>query len=376
MTKKKTVILTIAGLLLVVGLIAGIKVLQIRRMIASGGQYSPPPEPVTTASVQSDTWESLLTAVGSLTAVQGVQVSAEVSGKVIGIDFDPGARVRAGDRLVRLDSGPEEAQLRSAEVALELARLNFERARQLVDKGAVSQAYYDDLEAKLKEAAAQADNLRAIIARKSIRAPFSGRLGIRLINLGQILQEGAPVVSLQSLDPIFINFQLPQQASTRIKTGLVVRLTVDALPDRELSGKITTINPEVDSITRNLRLQATVANPDELLRPGMYANVTLVLPEAAKVRVIPATAVLYAPFGDSVFVVEESKQDDKTGLVVRQQFVKLGEKRGDFIDVLSGLQGDETVVSTGVFKLRNGQAVKVDNNLTPEFKLAPEPEDR
>jgi membrane fusion protein (multidrug efflux system) len=362
----------------VVGVIAGIKVLQIRKMIASGGHYSPPPEPVTTAPVRGETWESYLTAVGSLEAVQGVVVSAEVAGKVIKIDFKPGARVKAGAPLVQQDSGPEEAQLRSAEVGVELARLNFARARQLVDKGAVSRADYDDLEAKVKEATAQVENLRAVIDRKIILAPFGGRLGIRQVNLGQILREGDPIVSLQSLEPIFVNFQLPQQESGRVKTGLSVRLTVDALPGREMSGRITTINPEIDSVTRNLKLQATVANPDELLRPGMFTNITLVLPQTRAVLAIPVTAVLYATFGDSVFVVEEQPKEGEGGsaaLVVRQQFVKLGEKRGDFIDVLSGLKSGETVVSTGVFKLRNGQAVKVDNTLAPEYKLAPKPEE-
>lgn len=371
---KKRLLLTIVALLLVVGAIAGIKALQIRRMMESGKHFSPPPEPVTTARLRSETWETSLTAVGSFAAVHGVNVAAEAPGKVVDISFTPGALVRGGDLLVQQDTSAEQAQLRSAEVAVELARINFARAQRLIGDGAVSRSNYDDLEARLKEAIAQTDNLKALIARKSIRAPFTGRLGIRMVNLGQMLREGDALVSLQTLDPIFLNFQLPQQAIRQLKTGLPVRFTVDALPDETMTGRITTISPEIDSATRNVRVQATVANPKEKLHPGMFANLNLVLPEGNKVLTIPATAVLYAPFGDSVFVVEE-KKDEKGGKTVRQQFVKIGEKRGDFIAVLSGLKEDETVVSTGVFKLRNGQAVNEANQLAPEFKLAPNPED-
>lgn len=374
---KKRLLLTIVALLLVVGVIAGIKVLQIRRMIDSGKHFTPQPEPVTTARLRSEIWETSLTAVGSFAAVQGVNVAAEAPGKVVDISFTPGALVRRGDLLVQQDISAEQAQLRSAEVGVELARLNFARAQRLIGDGAVSRSNYDDLDARLKEAIAQTDNLKALIARKSIRAPFSGRLGIRMVNLGQMLREGDALVSLQTLDPIFLNFQLPQQALTQLKTGLTVRFTIDALPGETLEGKITTVSPEIDSATRNVLIQANVANPKEKLRPGMFANINLVMPEQEKVLAIPATAVLYAPFGDSVFVIEEKKDalTGKTEKIARQQFIKLGNKRGDFIAVLSGLQEKETVVSTGVFKLRNGQTVKEANELAPEFKLAPKPED-
>jgi membrane fusion protein (multidrug efflux system) len=224
---------------------------------------------------------------------------------------------------------------------------------------------------------AQFDTIRAAIAKKTIRAPFAGRLGIRLINLGQILNEGEAIVSLQSLDPIFINFSLPQQQLVQAQPGLTVQVTTDALPDQTIEGKITAINPAVDTATRNLRVQATVANPQKRLRPGMFVNVAVVLPVQDKVLAIPATAVLYAPYGDSVFVVEEKKREQNSppGKVVRQQFVRLGKKRGDFIAVSSGLNDGETIISTGVFKLRNGQAVVVDNTLAPEFRLKPKTND-
>jgi len=372
---KKRVIFTIIGLLIVIGLMGGIKGLQIDRMIAQGSQSLPPPETVTTAVVQAESWESRLSAVGSLVAVQGVTVTAEVTGKVVRIAFEPGSKVNAGDLLVQQDTATEEAQLRAAEAAVELTRRNLERLKKLLERRTIAQSQYDDAEAKFKEDVAQADAIRAAIAKKNIRAPFAGRLGIRLVNLGQVLNEGDPIVSLQSIDPIFVNFSLPQQQLAQIQQGLTVKLTSDALPGQAIEGKITAINPEVDATTRNVRIQATVANRQERLRPGMFVNVTVVLPASEKVLAIPATAVLYAPYSDSVFVVVKKSSDTgkESGSVVRQQVVQLGEKRGDFVAVASGLEAGETIVSTGAFKLRNGQAVVVDNTLAPEFKLAPEP---
>jgi membrane fusion protein, multidrug efflux system len=366
---KKRIIFSLVAMVVVIGVLGGIKGLQINRMIAQGSQFVPPPEPVTTAPVVSEPWESFLTSVGSLEAVEGITVSAELSGKVVRIPFEAGSRVRAGDILMEQDTTSEAAQLRSAEAAVALKRLEIERSRALLAKRAISKAQYDSAEAQFKQAVAEADIIRAVIGKKTVRAPFDGRLGIRLINLGQILKEGAPIVSLQKIDPIFVNFSLPQQQLSQIRPDLTVRITTDALPGRAVEGKITAINPEIDATTRNVRVQATVENPDEMLRPGMFVNVAVVLPELKPVVAIPATAVLYAPYSDSVFVLEEKK----TGKVVRQQFVRLGEKRGDFVAVVSGVKAGSTVVSTGVFKLRNGQAVVVDNRLAPEFKIAPKP---
>ncbi len=372
---KKPIIFTAIGLIVLVACLAGIKYKQIGVMLAQGKQFVPPPEIVTSASVQSDSWESLLTAVGSLDAVQGVTVTAEVTGKVVQIAFEPGSRVEAGDLLVQQDVSAETAQLRSAEATAELARINFERSKKLLPDNVISQSDYDNTQAQFTQALAQVDNLRAAIAKKTIQAPFAGRLGIRQINLGQIINDGQAIVTLQALDPIFVNFLVPQQDLAQIRTGLGVRVTSDAMHGQVVEGKITAINPEVDAATRNIRVQATLANPDEQLRPGMYANVAVVLPDKNDVLAIPATAVLYAPYSDSVFVIEEKKGEDgkPAGNTVRQQFIRLGEKRGDFIAVTSGLKADETVVSTGVFKLRNGQAVVVDNKLAPDFKLAPQP---
>jgi membrane fusion protein, multidrug efflux system len=373
----KRMMVALLGLIVVLGGLAGIKSLQIKQMIANGKNFASPPEVVTTAVVQKDSWEILLTAVGSLEAVQGVEVTAELPGKVVHIAFEPGARVQTGDLLVQQDTSVESAQLRSSEAAVALARINLERARELLVSKTVSQANLDNAEAQFKQAEAQADNFRALIAKKTIRAPFPGRLGIRNVNLGQIIKEGQVLVSLQTLNPIYVNFLLPQQRLAQVAPGLTVRLTTDAYPDQVISGKITVINPEVDAATRNIRIQATVTNADERLRPGMFATVAVVLPNQNEVLTIPATSVLAAPYGDSVFVVEEKKNDSNApaSMSLRQQFVRIGEKRGDFVSVISGIKAGETLVSTGVFKLRNGQAVVVDNKLAPEFKIAPKPAD-
>ncbi len=403
----KRIILTLLGLIIVAGGIAGVKFLQIRTMVEAGGKAMPPPETVTTARVQAASWGSTLAATGALDAVQGVTVAAEMAGKVERIAFTPGALVKKGDLLVQLDTAAEEAELRAINTSRDLAQVTQRRMATLVGKGLIAQADYDKAEADFKQFEAQADNIRAIIAKKTIRAPFAGRLGIRQINLGQILKEGDTIVSLQVLDPIFINFQVPQQELAALSTGLSVSLGSDAIGEHRITGEITTINPEVDAATRNIRVQATVANSEELLRPGMFVNVTITLPGDNTVLTVPATAVLYAPYGDSVFVVENKKglvqslpKSDKdsvqsparggktesplqpekkgnsggSGLVLRQQFVRLGEKRGDFVAINEGLAEGETVVTTGVFKLRNGQSVVVDNSNSPEFKLQPKPE--
>jgi membrane fusion protein (multidrug efflux system) len=370
MQVTKRIILVSIGLLLLVGILGGIKALQIGRMAVQGDQ-APLPETVTAAAARKDSWEIVVKAIGSLQAVQGVMVTAELPGKVTEISFDPGSVAKAGELLVQQDTSTEEAQLRVAEAAETLALTNFERLRELHARKIVSKAEYDNAEAQCKQASAQSDNIRALIAKKGIRAPFSGRLGIRLIDLGQVLNIGQEIVSLQTLDPIFVNFLLPQQELRRVRPGLPVRVTTDALPGEVIEGEISAINPQVDPATRNIRIQATASNAQEHLRPGMFVNVGVVLPLQNEVLAIPATAVLYAPYSDSVFVVEEDEKEGRRAQILRQQFVRVGERRGDFVSVLSSLNEGDVVVSTGVFKLRNGQEVVVDNTLAPEFHLAP-----
>jgi membrane fusion protein (multidrug efflux system) len=374
---KKRIFFTFLGLLVVAGVLGGIKGLQINRMIAQGKQFAPPPETVTTATAKSEAWESLLSSVGSLVAVQGVTVAAELTGKVVNIAFEPGTMVKQGDLLVQQDTTSEQAQLDAALATASLAKINLDRSIELLAKKAISRSDYDNADAQYKQAMAQADAIRTVIAKKTIRAPFTGQLGIRQVNLGQILNEGQAIVSLQSLDPIYVNFLLPQQQLALVRLGLAVRLRNASLTDQVIEGKITAINPQVDPATRNIQIQATVANSKKILRPGMFVDVTVVLPARENVLAIPATSVLYAPYSDSVFIVEQAPPAAAGGRprkVIRQQFVRLGEKRGDFIAVTSGLKKGDVIVSTGVFKLRNGQAVVVDNTLAPEFSLHPQPE--
>jgi membrane fusion protein (multidrug efflux system) len=281
--------------------------------------------------------------------------------------------VKKKDLLIRQDTSVEEAQLPGAVAQANLAKTVLARDAKMLEEQIISQADYDTAVAGNEQAMAQAATIRATIEKKTIRAPFGGRLGIRQVNLGQTLREGDPIVTLQSLDPIYVNFTLPQQQLAQLRPGLPVRVTCDALPGLTIDGRITAVNPLVDADTRNIQLQATVANRSEKLRPGMFVNAAVILPVRQNALAIPATAVLYAPYGDSVFVVADEKEG-KGGKALRQQFVRLGEKRGDFVAVTSGLKKGETVVSTGVFKLRNGQAVVVDNRLAPTFRKSPKPE--
>lgn len=372
---KKKIFLTLIGLVVLIAALGGIKGLQISRMIEASSQFVPPPEPVTVFPVASTSWETVLPAIGSLTAVQGVTVAAELPGKVVEIVFTPGSKVNKGELLLRQDTSSEEAQLPGAEAALTLATSNLSRARALAEEALISKSQLDAAQADYRLAQAAVDSLRSQIAKKTVRAPFTGRLGIRLVNLGQSMSAGDPIVSLQTLSPIFVDFQLPQQHLSQLQRGLKVRISADGLPGQQMTGKITAINSQVTAATRTIDVQATLQNEKGLLRPGMFVNVEVVLPHMQNVLMIPATAVLYAPFGDSVFIVEEKQKDDgKEHLVLRQQFIRLGEKRGDFVSVLSGLSEGDTVVSTGVFKLRNSQTVVVDNSLSPDFKLSPQPE--
>jgi len=367
--------LVIACLLLAVLAVVGVKVIQIRTLM-----HAKPPlqtEAVSTAQAKQETWQETLTSVGSLTAVQGVTVAAELDGKIVEIDFEAGSMVKAGDVLVRQDTSVEEAQLRSAEASVELAQVNLKRTKELLDKATVSQAQFDADSATSKQGAAGADNIRATIGKRTIKAPFSGKLGIRLVNLGQNLKAGDPIVSLQALNPIFVDFYLPQEQLGQLSTGLPVRLTGDAISGLAVEGKITAISPDVDASTRNVRVQATVDNTAGHLHPGMYVDVAVELPIVDKVLTIPATSVVYAPFGDTVYLVVPQKDADSgdTIDVVRQQIVRLGARRGDFVVVTSGLKAGDTIVTSGVFRLRPGSAVKVNNALAPDAQLAPKTSD-
>lgn len=374
---KKRIIFILLALVILVAALAGTKLLQFKAMAANAQAFHAPAQAVTAAPARSETWEPRLTAVGSLVAVQGITVTAEMAGKITDIAFTAGARVKAGQVLVRQDMAAEQSQLRGAEASADLARTTLARNAALLSQHTISQAEYDAASASFQETSAQADNLRAAIAKKTIRAPFAGRLGVRQVNLGQVVDSGTPIVTLQALDPIYVDFSLPQQQLSSVRPGLAVRLSTDAAPGREFAGTVSVVSPQVDPATRNVQVRATLDNPDETLLPGMFANVTIALPAAAPVLAIPATAVLYAPYSDSVFVLDAKPGENGTpaSTVLRQQFVKLGEKRGDFVAVTDGLKDGELVATTGVFKLRNGLSVTVDNTLAPAFNLAPTPKD-
>lgn len=374
----KKILLTLLILVVLIGGLAAIKKSQFDAMGEAAKNFAPPPAIVTTAEVTQEIWQPALTAVGSLEAVQGVTLTAELAGRITNISFESGQEVNVGDVLIEQDTSTEQAQLKSAEAQARLARTTEKRTRTLLQKRMVSQAEYDTAAATQQGAEAEVDRLRAQIAKKKLRAPFTGTLGLRAVNLGQTLQGGEPIVSLQSLDPIYVNFRLPQQRLNQVDLGQTITITTDALPGESLKGTLTTITPEVDSATRNLRLQATLPNPDRRLRPGMFAQVRLPLPQNEPSLILPSTAILYAPYGDSVFRLKPGAEtaDGKPSQILEQAFVRLGRTRGDFVEVLNGVNLGEQVVSTGVFKLRNGQNAVVDNRLNPAFQTDPTPEDQ
>jgi membrane fusion protein (multidrug efflux system) len=371
----KRMILMLIVTALVLGALGFVKMRQFQAMATQAAAFQPPPEAVTTIVATREAWPSTLGAIGTVAAVQGVIVSADLPGTVERIAFESGRAVRAGDVLVELDTRQEQAQLTAVEAQRELANLNFDRMKGLLDERVISRAEYDRAIAEQKQTGGQAGEIRAAIARKTIRAPFSGILGIRQVNLGQYLAPGDPVVQLQSLDPIYVNFGVPQQESAALRIGRPVRITVEAA-GVELQGQVTAVDAVVDEATRNVQVQATLANPRGVLRPGMFVQAELTLGPSREVVILPASAVSYAPFGDSVFVVGDMRgPNGETYRGVRQQFVKPGGTRGDQVAVLSGVNPGEEVVTSGVFKLRNGAAVLVNNKVQPANSAKPRPED-
>jgi membrane fusion protein (multidrug efflux system) len=369
---KKRMILMLLAVAVVIAVLGFIKVRQVRGFAAQGG-FQPPPEAVTTTVARPAEWPASVSAIGTVTAVQGVTVSADLPGVVAKINFESGRAVRAKDLLVKLDSSQEEAQLAAAQAASDLARLSQERLRGLRTSGVISQSDYDTAAAQLKQDDAKVVEIKATIERKQIRAPFSGMLGIRQVNLGQYLAAGAPIVSLQSLRPVFVDFAVPQQQVGHMRPGTAVQLTAEG---KESAGQISAVDSIIDPATRNVQVRATFANADGRLRPGMFVETKVVFGLSQPVLVLPASAISYAPFGDSVFIVEDVKgPDGKSFRGVRQQFVKLGDARGDQVAILSGLKAGEEVATSGVFKLRNGAPIQVNNQIQPGNSATPHPED-
>ena len=373
---RKRMLLMLAAVVLFVGAIGSFKFLQIRAAIAAGAAWQPPPEAVTTIVAREARWPSTLSAIGTVTAVHGVVVSADLPGVVAGIDFESGSTVGEGAVLVRLDTRQELAQLAAAEAQRKLARLNLERSEQLLKNQVVAQAEYDRAAAEAAQADARVGEIEATIDRKVIRAPFAGVLGIRRIDLGQYMNGGDAVVPLQSMDPVYVNFSLPQQEVAALKLGAEVRVAADSLPALGLAGRVTAINSVVDEATRTVQVQATFRNTERRLRPGMFVQVQTTTGTGEPRVALPASAISYAPYGNSVFVVGDLKgPGGKTYRGVEQRFVKLGDGRGDQVAIVSGVKAGEEVVTSGVFKLRTGAAIVIDNKVQPGNNPAAKPED-
>ncbi len=372
----KRMILTLGVMVVFVGALGFVKFKQIQFAIAQGSSFQPPPEAVTTIVAKEENWPTTLNAIGTMAAVRGVTISADLPGTVERILFDSGQAVREGEVLAILDTRQEQAQLAASEAQSELARLTYDRMKGLLDDRIVSKAEFDQATAGHRQADAQVREARAAIDRKTIRAPFSGILGIRQVNLGQYLAGGEALVTLQALNPIYVNFGVPQQSAGQVPVGREVRLTADGAPGVEWTGRVTAIDSVVDEATRNIRVQATLANPDGRLRPGMFVQAEVALGPSRSIVALPASAISYAPYGDSVFVVTDMKTDDgRKYRGVRQQFVKLGPARGDLVAVVSGLNAGEEVVTSGAIKLRNGAAVLVNNVVQPSTNPSPTLED-
>ena len=375
MAKRMILMLAVVAALLT-GL-GFVKFRQVKAEIAAHASFQMPPESVTTIVAREAQWPATLSAVGSVVPVRGVTVAADLPGIVDKITFESGKWVKEGEVLVQLDTRQEQAQLAEAEAQLELTRSNYARMQELAKQGIISRMDWDKTSSDQHQAEAKVAEMRATIARKTIRAPFAGVLGIRQVNLGQYLQSGSPIVPLQSLDPIYVNFSLPQQAVGQVRLGQSVNVTTSDGTALAFAGRVTAIDAVVDEATRNVQVQATVANPQHKLRAGMFVQSQLALGGSQSIIALPASSINYAPYGDSVFIVSDLKgPNGQTYRGVRQQFVKLGPERGDQVAVLTGVKSGEEVVTSGTFKLRNGAAVQTNNAVQPSDSLTPKVEDR
>jgi len=372
----KRLIFTLLAIAAILGGLGFVKFRQVETAIAQGASFKIPATAVTTVVAKRETWPSTLTVIGTAAAIQGVTVSADLPGTIDKIHFESGQWVHEGDILVELDTRQEKAQLANTEAQRDLARINYGRSQELVKAGVISRSEYDNASAQQKATEAQVGDIQAAIARKTIHAPFTGLLGIRQVSLGQYLAAGQSIVALQSVDPIYVNFGVPQQVTAQMRPGRAIRVTNGDLPGMAFSGKITALDSVVNEQTRNIQVQATLANKGDRLRPGMFVQVELPVGQPRDVVPLPASAINYAPYGDSVFVVTEMKDAKGNSYRgVRQQVVKIEGSRGDQVAVISGLNSGDEVVSAGVFRLRNGAAVQVNNTVKPDNNPSPKPED-
>jgi membrane fusion protein (multidrug efflux system) len=375
MTKRMIIMLALVGLLF--GGIFGFQAFKgamIRKFMSAGGV---PPQTVSTAKAQFSEWQGTFDAVGTLRAVRGTDVAPEVAGVITAIHFRSGQEIQEGAPLVQLSAESDLAKLQSLAAAAELAQVNYERDRKQLEFQAVSQAVVDADAASLKSAKAQVAEQQALVNKKLVRAPFSGRLGIRAVDVGQYVTPGTKLVTVQALDPVYVDFSAPQKSLGKVAPKQKLTLKVDAFPGQPFVGEISSIDPKVDPATRNVQVRATVRNPKRSLLPGMFATISLAWGEPQRFLTLPQTAISYNPYGNTVFVVEERKSEDgKTALVAQQKFVTTGDTRGDQVAVLSGIKEGEAVVTAGQVKLRSGVPVTVNNSILPTNEPAPQPRDQ
>src|SRR6478736_1128980 len=372
MAKRMILMLVVA--VVVLAALGFVKFKQVQTAVQAAASFAPPPEAVTSVVAKQEVWPDSLSVIGSMEAVHGVMVSADLPGTVSKINFESGQGVKVGDVIVELATRQGRAHLGALQAQRDLAKINFGRLQQLVDEGVISRSEYDTAVASQKQTEANVGEIRATIERKTIRAPFPGILGIRKVNLGQYLAAGNPIVQLQQLNPIYVDFGVPQQSGTQVKVGGNVTVTAQDLAGKEFTGRVTALDSVIDEATRNVQVQATLANPQGKLKPGMYVQVAMHYGKAREAITLPASAISYAPYGDSVFIITDLKDPKGNSYRgVRQQFVKVDGSRGDQVAVVSGVKAGDEVVSSGVFKLRNGAAVTVNNKVQPGNNPATKP---
>jgi membrane fusion protein, multidrug efflux system len=374
---KRMVIMLIAVAVVFGGIFGfqAFKATMIRKFIAAA---SSPPQTVSAAKAGYSEWQTKIAAVGSLRAMKGADLSLEVSGVVDSISFTSGDDVEKGAPLLKLRAADDAAKLESLQATAELSEITYQRDLRQFKVQAVSQATLDTDAANLKNAKAQVAQQQAILDKKFLLAPFAGHLGIRAVDIGQYLGAGTVIVTLQALDPIFVDFYVPQQSVDQIRLGQTVDVKVDAFKDQAFAGEISAVNPKVDSGNRNVQIRATLKNPDHKLLPGMYATVEIKTASPQNYITLPQTAISYNPYGDTVYIVDNkgSGADGKPQLVARQTFVTTGATRGDQVAVLKGVEAGNMIVTTGQIKLHNGSAILIDNSITPTADAAPVPIDR
>jgi membrane fusion protein (multidrug efflux system) len=372
----KRMVLMLVIMLALIGGLGFVKFKQVEAAIEQGKNFKMPPTAVTTVVAKKEVWPSTFSVIGTAAAIQGVTIGADLPGTIDKIHFESGQWVKEGDILIELDTRQERAQLASLEAQRDLAKVTYDRSQELVKEGVIAKQEFDNATAQQKATEAQVGDTKAAIARKTIHAPFSGVLGIRQVSLGQYLAAGQAIVSLQMLSPIYVNFGVPQQDAGKVVAGHVMRITNSDLPGMAFTGRITALDSVINEQTRNIQVQAIVTNKDNKLRPGMFVQVELPLGSPRDVISLPASAINYAPYGDSVYVISDMKDPKgNTYRGVRQQVVKVEGTRGDQVAVVSGLNPGDEVVSSGVFKLRNGAPVVVNNDVKPSNSASPKPED-